>query len=685
MTWWLGAPMRMVQTNLREIDLPLDPDLYANTLAEIGANVALFNLGGIVANYPTRLPYHFRNPRIQEDMILPLIDQLHRRGIRFIGRFDFSKVHETIGVDHPEWLYRDLHGDTVTYNGQMHCCVNGAYQQEGALAILDEALEMYPLDGVFFNMIGYQTHDYSGVYHGFCQCENCRKRFFEFSSELLPTVGDRSNPVYRQYVQFCDETSRALFRRIRDTIKARRAGCAICTYTSEGVDIFRSESNSGIRRVQPEFVYDASLNVRRVRSSWPGLAASNAAVHFIDFPYRHAAVSPDLTARRLAQDFIHGGWLDHYVIGRVEEQHDRTCLPLMKGLFQLHRKAEPWLAGTQPLADVCLIEAGRANPFRNPEELRGIIALLSEAHILYDVIEETALTGEEGATRLAKYPLVIVPDIAHIAPAFASMLDRYVADGGQLLLTGRSGTVSAAGQPLDTLAFGCSGVSAVREHETVPGAYFAIGEADRRTLTGLDTFDWIPLDSAWLECTPAQDAQTYLRYVPVGMYGPPEKCYYTEISDHPGIVTNRSGMGVCATLAWQIGSQYRRFPTHAAAGLLFSVLENLLQVSRRVYLDAPPSVELAASIDPKDGALVLGLVNLSGQNGPSVHAPLPIHDIHFCLPPAQNVSHVAALTLGELPAERSQDGSLTFTLPRLDLLELIRVYQTKPTGAINED
>ena len=122
--------------------------------------------------------------------------------------------------------------------------------------------------------------------------------------------------------------------------------------------------------------------MRRVQNSWPGLVASNAAVHFIDYPYRHAAVSPALTTRRVAQNFIHGGWLDYYVIGRLDEQHDRACLPEVRRLFHLHQQVETWLAGAQSLADVCLIEAGQSNPGRNPDELRGLVTLLSKSHVL---------------------------------------------------------------------------------------------------------------------------------------------------------------------------------------------------------------------------------------------------------------------------------------------------------------
>jgi hypothetical protein len=66
-------------------------------------------------------------------------------------------------------------------------------------------------------------------------------------------------------------------------------------------------------------------------------------------------------------------------------------------------------------------------------------------------------------------------------------------------------------------------------------------------------------------------------------------------------------------------------------------------------------------------------VNLSGQNGPAVHAPLPVYGLGVRLPSFAGVGRVETLTQGEIACERGPDGSLTFVLPRLDLLELIRV------------
>lgn len=157
--WWLEKPMRMVQTNLREIDVDFDLDAYIESLKEFSANVLLFNVGGIVANYPTKLEFHFLNPNLKQgyDLVGEVIKRVKKEGMRFIARFDFSKVNEALAEKHPEWLYKSVKGEHINYNGQVHTCINGLYQQRHAIEILNEVIENYPIDGVFFNMSGYVT------------------------------------------------------------------------------------------------------------------------------------------------------------------------------------------------------------------------------------------------------------------------------------------------------------------------------------------------------------------------------------------------------------------------------------------------------------------------------------------------------------------------------------------------
>ncbi|MDC0584803.1 hypothetical protein OAO55_03635, partial [Bacteroidales bacterium] len=146
--WWMDEPYRLIQTNLREIDaIDFDIDVYVESLIDIGANAVLINVGGIVANYYTDLEYQYKNPNLKINLIEEVVERLHKEGIRVIGRFDFSKLNEKYAIAKPDWQYKSVKGEMVNYNGQVHMCVNGHYQQEYALKILKEALDKFPLDG----------------------------------------------------------------------------------------------------------------------------------------------------------------------------------------------------------------------------------------------------------------------------------------------------------------------------------------------------------------------------------------------------------------------------------------------------------------------------------------------------------------------------------------------------------
>src|SRR5262245_53432634 len=57
--WWKREPIRFLQTNLSETDSTVDPKLLVAAVADFGANTFLMNMGGIVAQYPTKVPFHY--------------------------------------------------------------------------------------------------------------------------------------------------------------------------------------------------------------------------------------------------------------------------------------------------------------------------------------------------------------------------------------------------------------------------------------------------------------------------------------------------------------------------------------------------------------------------------------------------------------------------------------------------
>ncbi len=671
-SWWLKKPMRMVQTNLREIDAGLDVDKYIESIREFCADVVLFNVGGIVANYPSKLPYHYVNPNLKDDLVGKVLSRLKEEGIRFIARFDFSKVNEVFAEKNPEWLYRSKCGQFIYYNHQVHTCINGKYQQEYALNILEEVIRNYPIDGVFFNMIGYVTRDYSGNYHGICQCENCRQRFKAYSGKDLPLEEDSADPVYRIYENFKNDTSSELFHRITEHVKKLNKDIAICTYTHEGVDIFRKESNTALNRPLPEWNYSASENVKTVHGSWDNMAVSNAAVHFVDYPFRHSAVSPHLNNIRLVQDMANGGWLDYYVIGNLYEQDDRVGLEDAKEIFRFHKQNERYFTGTSSLADCCLVVPSNSTYYGSMKEFKGIFRILAQNHILFDCMHDSVLEKPEALSRLKKYKLLILPDARNMSDACTAAIDKFVEEGGKILITGKTSMCDSNGNFTGAVRLKSAGIAFAKE--VIPkedGCYFRIRKEDKAKLLGFDNLDIVYMHSDYVECVPQDGTETYLGFIPAAMFGPPEKCYYTTETDKPGVFLSKYGKGKCVFIPWEIGRLYERLSNHGHEMLLMGCVNDLLGFENMIKTDASPLVEFIVHAEKQGKWNVINLINLSGQLGTAFLEPLPVNNINIEFRTDKEPKKVYGLKNSTRIGFRYENGKVKFKLPYLGLFETI--------------
>jgi hypothetical protein len=644
--WW-RHPQRLLQTNLRDIDATMDVEKYLREVRESGASVVLFNVGGIVANYPTDLPFHYRNPNMKGDLTGTVLKRLRADRIRMIGRFDFSKLNETIAARHPDWLYVSEKGRNVNYNGQVHTCFNGRYQQEKLFEILGEALERYPLDGIFFNMPGYQQSDYSGNYHGICQSDACRKRFKDRCGADLPMKKDGRRPAYKEYQRFCRETADELYTRIQEFVRAKRPELVILNYRTNGSTVVRAESN----RPYTSWAHDDTEKAMQRRLAHPDKPLSNAAVHFIRYPHRHAGVSHHLTRRRLLQHMLQGQWVDFYCIGPLQRLEDRLSTDVVRDVFGFHARSERYFRHIRPVADVGLVKA-------RAEEYRGLFDMLSEHHISFDLV---AL----GRSRLSEFPALIVPDAGGLDATTCRKLDAYVEGGGLLLLTGEA--------PAGLKSAGTLRVR--KRHDRVRGTYVRIRNEDKEVLKQppLDELDLVFLDSGFVEYELAPSARGLLRYIPAAMFGPPEKCYYKEVSDIPCLIGNRRGEGACAVFPWPIGTHYakQRHPGHAM--LVVGAIEGLLGLERAVEVDASPLVEIQHMADEKGRFEWVSLLNISGQKGSSgFFEPIPMKDVVVRVRPRSPVASARLLKAGkELALSRGDDGQVSCSVPELKHYEVV--------------
>ncbi len=667
-TWWNRAPYRLVQTNLREIDAGMDVEAYVQSMVDASANIVLLNVGGIVANYPTQLPFQYKNPNMKGDLVGDIIFGLHAKDIRVIGRFDFSKINETLAAQKPEWLYVSAEGKNVNYNGQVHTCPNGGYQQEYGKEILKEAINKYPLDGVFFNMIGYQTSDYSGNYYGICHCENCKQKFRDSTGYALPKKEDMNDPVFREYNAFKKSTSEKLFKEIGDHIKDLDSAIMINTYSDAGVDMIASESSSDIHSGY-EWNYSATDNTKRVLGSYTDRSPGNLLIYFQAIGYRHVGTSPNLAKVWMLENMLNGAPLGFVVIGTLVNYEDRVFIPTLQDLYGFHKTNEKLFTNLQAVNKIALIRG-------QGDEYKGLIKLLTESHIMYDIIDPAVLGTERVPRKLEDYEAIILGNVVNMDDELVTLIDGYVENGGKLLTTGFTATKDAFGSPMTSLRLQSLAVEPSYEpFQQAKSTYLKISDADKVALgeEAFKDFSIMMMYSDFLKVQAKSGVQTLMKFMPETMFGPPEKSYYTpeNLTDYPGVISHAYGKGKSAFIPWQLGAQYH-LKGHYMHKILFeAALDKLLDIERTLVTDGPALVEITHLANRNGAFEWLGLINHSGQVGATLGAPVPIYNTKIRFKSVKPIREIMLMRAGTSLDFKQSNGWVEVTVPQLDDFEMV--------------
>ena len=185
---WGKDLQRVIQYNLQVRDTgSMEPEEMAEDARRLGADAVVLNVGGIYAWYESKVPGHHINEFLPEGrkLLEELIDACHRRKIAVIGRFDFSKAEDRVYLEHPQWFVKDPQGKPAIYGGQrmgawsllVSPCINGGYRGEAfAGRVLEEALRLLKLDGIFFNAPHMED----------CWWENCQRKYQKMYHKELP-------------------------------------------------------------------------------------------------------------------------------------------------------------------------------------------------------------------------------------------------------------------------------------------------------------------------------------------------------------------------------------------------------------------------------------------------------------------------------------------------------------------
>jgi len=669
-SWWKQNNLRVIQTNLPAYEAAtLNPDSLLHDLETFSANTLLINAGGIMAFYPTSLDFQYTNPYMKKDMLGDVIKKCHQRGIRVMVRFDFSRIHESIFRAHPDWCYLSPKEERIINTDMYVVSINAPYVQDRAFRIIEEVIDRYPIDGIFLNMPGYQVNNpYEGKYHGIDQNEYDKKRFAEFSHGMaLPTQENKADSVFQKYLAFKKFTVDDWTKRLHTLVKSKNSQIAICTYLDQYVDIIRHESQTNSL---PYWPYTASDNVSNAATSYPDHIISNSSIQQISFQSRYNAVEPEEVAIRLYENIANGSGLDISMMGDLRGYEDERNYGVIKTIYAHHKRYEPYFGKYKSVAKIAVIAPGSWPSGEPMQEYRGILLMLKEAHIPFDIIEDAQIGNL--ADKVKQYRLLILPEITYLSPESVRTLEEASQQGTHLIATNR--TLFDRPETLFRL-FGARIVN--KDHD---GAGFYLRPENKavfKRFPGQSMLFW--KFNLGLYDLKGADA-VYLPILTKGRPGPPEIIGGHDPSGYYAMGLKQHARSKAVLLPINLGRLYYLHGYEEHKNLLLDVIDAVYpEAARQLQTNAPERVEVILQEysrntpetlgKPASDGLILHLVNLTGFSGNTYFAPLPVHQLQFSVQTPFKPSKLFTMVSKEPVSFGWKNGILTFTLKKLESFE----------------
>jgi hypothetical protein len=201
-------------------------------------------------------------------------------------------------------------------------------------------------------------------------------------------------------------------------------------------------------------------------------------------------------------------------------------------------------------------------------------------------------------------------------------------------------------------------------------SYFKL--ADKRAFPHFADTDLIYNGDLYIYAAYAEQAKPRLNLIPPHPFGPPERCYYTQVTDWPGFVEHGYGQGKAIYLPWLPGALFHRQGYPNTTDFIADLLTQVAGLAP-VGDNLPPMVEVTHFASRGGEFQLLHLVNGSGHFGNSFFAPVPMADLVVVITSAREPHSVKSLVHGQPYNYTWQAGQLTILIPKMELFDAVQI------------
>lgn len=429
------------------------PESYHAMLKKAKVQVAMIymqsHLG--LCNWPTKTGKTHNHFKKKPDDIKKLMDLCRADGINVVGYYslDFNQwAHDT----HSEWRMHKENGKSSRENN-VHdrsglCCPNNLGYREFVFRQIDEMLDFFDMDAIFFDML-YWPH--------VCYCPACREKYMKENGKPLP---HKNECTHEEWIEFCDARARWIgewAQTVTDYVKSVDPTMPVEHNFSAATGGFGSCCRDGVADAS-EYVggdlYGGTLEQSFVCSTYRNLSKNQP------FEYMTGRCSPNLLAHtitktedELTQQVMitcahHGAFLAIDAIDPVGTMDERVY-EMLGRIFEKEAVYEPYLTG-ELIEDVGLFyNLDSAVNIRDNAHDMGFLhfaykgrncdnrtASIQAAKHLIAAHIPFGITSKGNIDKYKKYRTIIAPDINRLPEETVDALIKYVEDGGNLVFSG---------------------------------------------------------------------------------------------------------------------------------------------------------------------------------------------------------------------------------------------------------
>jgi hypothetical protein len=453
---WYTTMRRCGQLNLNEHDpLTLDVESWIDYWASLKLDALLLSAGGIVAFYPTQVPYHHRSEFLGgRDLFGELAAATKARGLRLVARMDCNYAYEDALKARPEWFERNRDGSPRPHGESpwlFKTCMFSPYFTDQMSAIYREIGGRYPVDGFFTN--GWPSTGDLTV----CHCESCQRVYRESVGGEPPDQVDATNGYYRKYYDAYMQRVLDVWHRWQAVVTEKRPDSVYVGNLGGGIRTVKNVKRLGEAarwfnadhqgRGGDTVIWDCAQQGRVAGSVMEGRTITNVTGAYSNSrpTWRHVAKAPAETTMWMAQTAASGmvPWL-HWLGGTPEDTRWKAVgrdffawLAANEQDFR-NRRSIANVAVLYPQRTIAFYRSGaRRRDWRGAERaqtadyLQGLYYALLEGRVLFDFVHEDDLRPET----LGRYRALLIPNAAYLSDGHCQRIREYVNGGGSLLAT----------------------------------------------------------------------------------------------------------------------------------------------------------------------------------------------------------------------------------------------------------